>query len=1296
MNDPLILSKYLAGNASDEEAQRCEKLLQDSTKLEELIGDLDGSPVGDSLVETLRNLGNHSTKYDLEDPSPKSLVEQIQSLVANTPIGQDDFDRVLSPAESSDEIGRIARYRVIEFIASGGMGLVFKAEDSKLNRLVCIKVLNPSLANNNDSVARFAREAQAAAKLRNTRITTVLEFGQHKELPFLVMELLEGQSLRDKINVEGKLAPATARKFTTQIAEGLRYAHQRGYLHRDIKPENIWVTPEGDIKLLDFGLARAFEETTNLTHSGTILGTPTYMSPEQVRGKELDVRSDLFSVGTVLFEMLTGESPFGKSNLFSTMMSVANDTLAFPESTGPNAIPDELKPIVQSLLQKSPEHRLASAEDLIVALNGNDGTVPSLKTGANSSGMNRGVVGLLGGIAGACFLALAFLLYQFNDKGTLVVEADPSVNVNLAGEIVSIEDPQTGKKFKVTIGDHPLPSGVYQLQMTDESGQYTLSSEVISIRRGEQQIVRVELKPASAPSAEAMVNNEPNPKESDPTDKPAVSLASLPTLDAAELRRKLVIQPGDQLFRNALVTEPSNRLGVTSWSIEPAFNEAANVRINSDGELIATISRYDENMVSIRNRDSQLTHIIPAQDKIREIKWSPDPNIIAVLENGDQRKQVTVWKLLDGHVEAIDVIPGSGLHVAWSSDGLLLSVQNEREISFIDLSKGSVFAHPNFGIQGKMSDRPWSRDGRYFATAVEEGVKIWDLEERKLLHIFVGKTEGQFLLDENQVAVKEANQWEIWDLDSFVRLRTIKSEPGWFRYWPNPQFQKLAIVTDEGELLVKDVETGETALCDFELDPLPTTANANTLKEFYELKQLAAGESRLVRQHLDIIDVLDPRTKTKEKQLLLQLRSMKLNWAPSGLDFVTGGSVIYVSNADRAQGNKAIELAELQAMNSFARPLVPFGRQGIKLPFEISHDGKRLVYDDKLLFLPPGSISSFDFAGMNAPSSEVSIRDDAYYRASPDGKMIAMTGPDADNKVTLAEYSKVRLYSTETGKLIKTLENGVVNEMLWSPDSNSLIVSSAKLTATEKEEFKKYRLKADKLIEEFDADGDETLDKSEAERMRESRRWKKLFDESRFWKTVAWSSFSGKDEDGFLTKEQIAKALWKGIGGSNFYALETRIINIESGDEILLEANDGDTTEEEGRLCFEKDQSTTRFVNPVLLGRQIVLPLFDASTFRNGYRAVPGNVRDLVDDPASRERSRTQRERDARYKIRQRTNEAVVLEDKLGFFDLKTGKLNELVELNCEFGGRQFSVTEQMISISTSARHPPKRPKSQL
>ena len=343
MIKPTILSRYLAGDATDEESQLCEELLNEPRSVEHLIGELEANPTDDSLLETLRNLENHSTQFNLENAEPKSLVEQIQSLVANQSVGQDDFDRFLAPPESSDEIGRIAHYRVVEFIASGGMGLVFKAEDSKLNRMVCIKVLKPSLATNRGAVARFEREVQAAARLRNTRITTVLEFGEHKEVPYLVMELLEGQSLRDKLTIEGKFAPEVARKLTIQIAEGLRYAHQRGYLHRDIKPENIWVTPEGDVKLLDFGLTRSFEGTTNLTHSGTILGTPTYMSPEQVQGKELDAKSDLFSVGTVLFEMLTGESPFGKSNLFSTMMSVANDAITFPETTDPNSIPEDLQ-----------------------------------------------------------------------------------------------------------------------------------------------------------------------------------------------------------------------------------------------------------------------------------------------------------------------------------------------------------------------------------------------------------------------------------------------------------------------------------------------------------------------------------------------------------------------------------------------------------------------------------------------------------------------------------------------------------------------------------------------------------------------------------------------------------------------------------------------------------------------------------------------------------------------------------------------------------------------------------------
>ena len=1217
MNDPSLLSKYLAGNASDEEVQRCETMLQESENLDDLICEIDGSPASDSLVETLRNLGNHCTKYNPNDSNPKSLVEQIQSLVASPPIDQDDFDRILSPAESSDEIGRIAHYRVIEFIAGGGMGLVFKAEDSKLNRLVCIKVLNPSLAKNRGAVARFAREAKAAAKLRNTRITTVLEFGEHKELPFLVMELLEGQSLRDKINAEGKLSPAIARKLTIQIAEGLRYAHERGYLHRDIKPENIWVTPEGDIKLLDFGLARAFQETTNLTQSGTILGTPTYMSPEQVRGKELDARSDLFSVGTVLFEMLTGESPFGKSNLFSTMMSVANDSLTFPETTASNGTPDDLKQVIQSLLQKSPDQRVASADQLIEALKSDDGRVPGLTTGTNNSGMNRISTGLLGAVAGACCLALAFLLYQLNDKGTLIVEADSSINVNIADEEVSIEDPQTGKKFKVTIGDHPLPSGVYQLQMKDESGQYTLSSEVIAIRRGEKQIVRVELKPASVSASTGEISN----KEAVPDSKPKLSLANLPTLDAAALKRKLVIQPGDTLFRNALVSKPSKRPGVIGWSIEPAFNGATSTKINSDGSRIATRSRYDDNMVSIWNRDGQLTHLIPAQDKTQEIKWSPDPNIIAVIENGIRRKQITVWKLFDDHVEAIDVIPGSGLHVSWSPDGLLLSVQDYEEISFIDLSKGSLFAHPNFGIQAKlMSDHPWSQDGRYFATTVKEGVKIWDLKERKLLHVFTGKTDGQFLAKGNQIAVKENRKWEIWDLDSFVRVRTIEPEAGWLRFWPDPQFQKLVVVTDEGKMIVRDIETGETANCNLELDSIITARDPNT---------------------------------SKEKQLLWYLRSMKMNWAPGGRDFVCviGRTETYVSNADRAQGNTAADLAKLQSIKSFARTYVPVGSGDQLHGFELLRDGESMVYHDEL-HLKPGGFSRFELADITySPSTEVSIyKDSADYRVSPDGKMVAIVGSDiaAANGVMPKEWSadlgKVRLCSLDTGKLTKTLQTGFVDEMLWSPDSKSLIVSV--IRSRESDPAAMFRGPAQAVIEKLDANNDGKLHISEAGRLR--------------------NEVVDKDEDGFFSKNELAdyyanaskKRLRPGTVSKlkSFNELETKIINVKSGDEFTLQVNGAaGERNEEGKLCFQREHSSWSFAKPVLHDGQVVLPLFDASTYSNGSR------------------------------IRRRSSNEMIHKDKLGFFDLKTGKLNEVIELNCQFEGNRLSVSEQMILIGLSS-----------
>ncbi|QEG21894.1 serine/threonine protein kinase [Mariniblastus fucicola] len=1217
MKDSSLLSKYLAGDANADESLQCEQWLKESGSVEELIGELGLSSNDDSLVETLRSLGNETDTAPPASGESRELLEQIQSLVANRQTAPEDFDRILSPAENSDELGRIAHYRVIEFIAGGGMGLVFKAEDTKLNRLVCIKVLNPSLENNRDAVARFSREAKSAAKLRNTRITTVLEFGEHRELPYLVMELLEGQSLRDKLNVAGKLSPATARKITIQIAEGLRYAHQRGFLHRDIKPENIWVTPEGDVKLLDFGLARAIEESDNLTHSGTILGTPNYMSPEQVQGKDLDAKSDLFSVGTVLFEMLTGESPFGKSNLFSTMMSVANDTLTFPEDTKSTTIPDELRLIVESLLQKSPEDRIGSADQLISALKNVDGKMPSLQPKLNKSAMSPSLAGLLGAFAGACLLALAVLLFQLNDKGTLVVEADPSINVSIANEEVSIEDPQTGKNFKVTIGENPLPSGVYQLQLADESG-YTLSSNIITIRRGEKQIVRVELKPAEPGVAAADVAKENKVKDGEvkanvvdavaTASVPNLSLSALPTLDASELNRKLGFVAGKRLFPAANVSNPSPKKGVTSWSVESCFGPSS-TQLNADGSLIAFSARSSQ-QTAIRDRSGKLLHLIPAGDSIAEVSWSPDPSVIAVIVNGDMQKRVVVWKLSPDHVEVIDVIPCDCEKIGWSWDGLKLALKSadSNEITFVNLAKkGGVFTQPNLGIEGSISDRPWSNNGRYFAASLEDEVGVWDLEDQRVVHVFAKKSEAKFLPEDNMLAVEAKLGWEVWDLGTFERKRLLMLESNWKQTWCSPDFKKQLGLTKGNVIVVKDAISGETIKSDSSI-----------------------------------------------RKLVLKLR--RVHWAAdsNGIVFSLFGDGTLISEAS---GDGALEgLADITRVGEFERRFVSFSyRSSSELPMADYSNNGRIAWLNRSYANPeePEPVSIFDLkSNKSLPDSKIKMFETgASYRISPNGKYLAIVGSDSPSdsgglsKQWSKDVSKVRVCSVETAEVVRTFETGRPQSLSWTPDSDRLVVSVLRYQTKEEAE-KEAEARRNKLYREVIGRSDKNNDgKLDSKEMSNSNLMR-----------------VDKDKDGFVTVDEYkayAAAFEarnnRGSSRARRGELETKIISLSDDEQIVLSPT-LPGSKSDVKFCFQRGSSDWQIAAPAFYKDQIVLPLFDTSTYGNGSHTT------------------THRTIDGK-------REQVKPNDRLGFFDIKTGKLLEVVELKHAFEGTRLEVTDQMIMI---------------
>lgn len=275
----------------------------------------------------------------------------------------------LDPSDEPNVLGRLGGYDVLEIIGHGGMGVVLKAFDRELKRCVAIKVLAPHLAQSSLAKKRFAREAQAAAAIVHPNVLAIHQVQPNGPLPFLVMPLVAGDSLAERLTAQGRLELKEVLRIGMQAAAGLAAAHEQGLVHHDVKPANILLEKGVERAMLtDFGLARAADDVT-LTRWGIIAGTPQYMSPEQARGEPLDGRSDLFSLGCVLYEMATGVSPFRTDSVMATMRRLVDDSPQAMGSLNPE-LPPWFNAIVERLLEKDPSRRFHSAKGVSELLEG--------------------------------------------------------------------------------------------------------------------------------------------------------------------------------------------------------------------------------------------------------------------------------------------------------------------------------------------------------------------------------------------------------------------------------------------------------------------------------------------------------------------------------------------------------------------------------------------------------------------------------------------------------------------------------------------------------------------------------------------------------------------------------------------------------------------------------------------------------------------------------------------------------------------------------------------------------------
>jgi len=934
----------------------------------------------------------------------------------------------LQPSTEPGHLGRFGPYEILEVLGRGGMGIVLKAFDAVLHRIVAIKVLAPQLAVSGAARKRFAREARAAAAVCHEHVVPIYNVDTVHGLPYLVMQYVPGLSLQERLDRDGSLQLEEVLRIGMQTASGLAAAHAQGLIHRDIKPANLLLENGVErVRLTDFSLARAVDDAS-VTRSGFLAGTPAYMAPEQARGDTIDHRADLFSLGSVIYAMCTGRTPFRAGTTLALLRRVSEETPPPMQDINPN-MPEWMDKLMTRLHAKAPAQRFQSAQEVADTLgsclahvqNPRVNPLPSWLMPRPKQPRRQGLEVAL---FAACFvvailLAMGVVTRVNTPQGTLIIEVnDPEVQVTVEGQEVTLN----GKN----IGEVKLKPGTYKVEANKEGKP--IKTQLVQIERGGKVLVTVTLEPA------------PN----------------LPVKPVDQ--RNVVVEPWALATHDSKITalmfSPDSRHLITG-----SADGKVQLYTTRNGKLINEITDHKTRIVTATFLDKPELYLTLSSDGMMKLwelgtaKPLTSLKIAANLERADivgrtgqvlgmVNKNVRIWEMDTGKV--VGEIKYDKPVVDWkvSGDGKRLAICQDGEIEYFLFEPTSLRPLWKATIDKKQefTNLAFSPDGELlFSTTTDNDTIVWDSASgRKVNTLFLGQnpavsTDGKWL-----ATVQTQEKLLLWDVATGKSLRTymLPDAGKVTKLAFSPDRKWIAWGTTDGKVFLLSLEKADigTGVKPTPVDPRdPRRAQQEQLYLDQMNKALEAWmKQQDIKESGRLLDDVDRDFRGLEWSILKSLGHRGRNPQPfnsvkdpvRSLALSPDGKLAVLATGDFALMCEVTTGKELRRIRA--------DKAESFVATAISPDAKRIATlssDNTLAFWDTAT-------GNRTLSQEISLSGAATLSFSPDGKRLALCGY-RDGKQFYG------LYSAETGKRLQTINEdapvqakGYVGVLAFSPDGN--------------------------------------------------------------------------------------------------------------------------------------------------------------------------------------------------------------------------------------------------------------------